>query len=164
MTDGVERQRPWMAIGGLVLVVASFKQWFAYGSGAVVYGGSNAWGSRPWTAAVVVGVAATLVWFGAVRRLAGRWRPAVAAGLLVLSLGLIAQEGWAVHRRTYTIATVTFTNLAEPPPDPAITDFRIEVEPAYFSALFTLTAMLAMAMATLVGPLRPGGDRRPAAG
>ena len=160
----MDRQRPWMALGGLVLVVASFQQWFAYGLGSAPPGGSNAWGSRPWGAAVVAGVAATLVWFGAIPRLAERWRPIAAAGLLVLSLGLTVREGLAVHQRTYTVVTITVTNPGAPVPASGPVDFRIEVEPAYFTALFTLTAMLAVAIATAVGPFRPGGDRRQAAG
>lgn len=162
--DGVERRKPWMAVGALVLLVVSFKPWFAYGEGTTVYGGSNAWGSRVWAAAVLAGVAATLVWFGAVTRLPARWRPAVAAVLLVLALGLAAREWWAVHHRTYTIATITFTDRGAAPLYNAPGDFMVEVKPAHYTAVLTLAGMLAIAVTAMAGQVTPGGGRRQVAG
>ena len=150
-----------MALGALVLLVASFKPWFAYGSGVTVYGGSNAWGSHVWAAAVLAGVAATLVWFGVVGRLPARWRPTVAAALLVLGLGLTAREWWTVNHRTYTIATVTFTDPDRPAPPPYAETgaFVLQIKPAFLTAVITLAGMLAVTVTAVAGEFTPGGGR-----
>jgi hypothetical protein len=163
--DGVERRAPLMGLGALVLLVASFKPWFAYGSGATYYGGSNAWGSRIWAAAVLAGMAATLIWFGALTMLPARWRPVVAAALLVVGLALAAREWWAVPDRTYTVATITYRDPGNPPEIPMTPrPFWLEFEPAHYTAVAALAGMLAVAATAVAGQFRPGGGRRPVAG
>jgi hypothetical protein len=160
MVGGMERRQPWMALGGLVLLVASFKPWFAYG-GAAQYGGSNAWGSRLWTAAVLAGLAATLVWFGTVTRLPVRWRPVVASTLLLVGLGLAASEWWVAPNRTYSIAIITYRNVGDPPEIPAAPEpFWLEFEPAHYTAMLTLAGMLAIAVTAVAGQVTRGGGRR----
>ena len=155
----MERRGPWMALGALVLLVASFKPWFAYG-GWRQYGGSNAWGSRLWTATVLAGVAATLVWFGTVTRLPARWRPVVAAALLMVALGLAAWEWRAAPNRTYRIAIVSYGDVGSPPEVPTTPEpFWLEFEPAHSTALLALAGMLAVALTEAVQVTRGGGKR-----
>lgn len=151
-----------MAFGSLALVAASFEPWFVYGLGATAHGGSNAWGSDPWAGTVLAGIGATLVWFGAPRRLPAQWRPPVAAGLLVVGLGLAVHEWWAVPNRTYGIAIVTVgtppETLAAPEP------FWLEFEPAHHTAVLALAGMLAVAApAAMAARFRRGGGTRPVA-
>src|SRR2546423_13088837 len=114
--DGSARDR-WMAAGGFVVLVASFCPWFT-GHPSNCIETKTAWtGSSLWCAAVLSGVVATLVWFGAVKGLTDRNRRLVAAGL-PLAAPRLPGEQWGDLHEGGAGAPLRHIYTTDPPGEP----------------------------------------------
>ena len=179
--DGSARDG-WMAAGGFVVLVASFCPWFT-GHPSNGIETKTAWtGSSLWCAAVLSGVVATLVWFGAVKGLTDRNRRLVAAGLLLAALGLLGQQWWDMHEGG-TVTTFRYIYMTDrqgnplttggtlpaPPPQPRRDPLYVhhldgdsdDLQSSHYVAMAALLAMFLIAASAAVASLRRGGGRQP---
>jgi len=183
--DDSARDR-WMAAGGFVVLIASFRPWFAVHQGASGIQSKTAWtGSSLWCSAVLSGVVATLVWFGAVRGLTDRNRRLVAAGLLLAALGFQAEQWWDMHEGG-TITTIAYVYVTDaqgnplssggavpsPPPRPRwnplyvhhLDGYNADLQSSHYVAMAALLAMFLIASSAAATTIRRGGGRPPGGG
>ena len=167
-----------MAVGAVVLLASSFGPWFttrveASGTcgGCLREEAKNAWlASTKWSAAIVAGLVAALVWFGVVGRLNRRTRALLTAGLLVCSVGLLAQQWWEAHppavpptfERVLTVLDGQGNDISTGRPPPTMRwlgdierdqlavqhedGYNADLAPAHHVALVALLAMLLVAV------------------